>query len=84
MLFFHDVKEIYPLSKHATRYLVTNDLYRDHIKSKGTEGRKKADAARRWIKSHSISYTFVGDEFFPNPDFSFNQDQQGGGGTGAP
>ncbi|CAM9687796.1 unnamed protein product, partial [Ectocarpus sp. 12 AP-2014] len=37
-------------------YVVTNDLYRDHVK--GIEGRKKADAARRWIKSHSISYTF--------------------------
>lgn len=54
-------------------YVVTNDLYRDHVK--GIEGRKKAEAARRWIKSHSISYTFVGDEFFPNPDFSFQQDQ---------
>ncbi|CAM9695559.1 unnamed protein product [Ectocarpus sp. 4 AP-2014] len=61
-------------------YVVTNDLYRDHVK--GIEGRKKADAARRWIKSHSISYTFVGDEFFPNPDFSFHQDGNGGGGGG--
>lgn len=61
------------------RYVVTNDLYRDHVK--GIDGRKKAEAARRWIKSNSISYTFVGDEFFPNPDFSFHQDQQGGGGT---
>ncbi|CBJ33805.1 conserved unknown protein [Ectocarpus siliculosus] len=61
-------------------YVVTNDLYRDHVK--GIEGRKKADAARRWIKAHSISYTFVGDEFFPNPDFSFHQDGNGGGGGG--
>ncbi|CAN0415649.1 unnamed protein product, partial [Hapterophycus canaliculatus] len=53
--------------------VVTNDLYRDHVK--GITGRKKADAARRWIKTHSISYTFVVDEFFPNPDFSFHQEQ---------
>eukprot|EP00903_Cladosiphon_okamuranus_P014164 g13163.t1 len=61
-------------------YVVTNDLYRDHIK--GIDGRKKADAARRWIKTRCISYTFVVDEFFPNPDFSFLPQDGGGSGGG--
>ncbi|CAN0388971.1 unnamed protein product [Discosporangium mesarthrocarpum] len=60
-------------------YVVTNDLYRDHVKGLEGKGRKKAEAARRWIKQRSISFTFVGDEFFPNPDFSFQL--EGGGGS---
>ena len=24
---------------------------------------------RHWVRSHTISYAFIGDEFMPNPDF---------------
>ncbi|KAG5177425.1 Zc3h12a-like ribonuclease NYN domain-containing protein [Tribonema minus] len=50
--------------------VVTNDQYRDHYAA--LQGAKKREAARRWVKGHTISYTFVGDEFMPNPDFQFS------------
>jgi hypothetical protein len=36
------------------------------------DGQTKAKA-RHWIRTHSISFTFVKDEFLPNPDFTFPQ-----------
>jgi hypothetical protein len=32
---------------------------------------QEKQALRRWFKEHLISYTFVGGEFLPNPDFYF-------------
>jgi len=46
--------------------ILTNDRYNDYI-----EKQKDKDHARRWIRSHSISFTFVRDELLPNPDFVF-------------
>jgi hypothetical protein len=37
---------------------------------KNSEQRVKA-LERKWINDHSISYTFHGDEFMPNPDSKF-------------
>ena len=28
-------------------------------------------AMREWMKGHLLSYTFVGSEFCPNPDFAY-------------
>mmetsp|Transcript_84613 Transcript_84613/g.226140 ORF Transcript_84613/g.226140 Transcript_84613/m.226140 type:complete len:764 (-) Transcript_84613:171-2462(-) len=57
---------------HARRNegcIVTNDLYRDYLeKQKGEQNYKEA---KSWVKTHSISFTFVGDVFLPNPDFRF-------------
>eukprot|EP01041_Mallomonas_annulata_P008228 gene8228-16920_t len=47
-------------------YVITNDLYRDHIKR--VANKTQREETRKWIKSHCVSYTFVGDEFLPNPD----------------
>ncbi|KAF8821083.1 hypothetical protein IE077_002482 [Cardiosporidium cionae] len=44
--------------------IVTNDMYRDYV-----EKCHDKITAKNWIKSHLISFTFVGDEFLPNPDF---------------
>lgn len=53
--------------------VVTNDMYRDHVASFDKAGdRSTRDAQRAWTKTHLISYTFVGDEFLPNPSFSFD------------
>eukprot|EP00298_Acanthocystis_sp_HF-20_P009528 c18361_g1_i4.p1 GENE.c18361_g1_i4~~c18361_g1_i4.p1 ORF type:complete len:526 (+),score=180.09 c18361_g1_i4:69-1646(+) len=41
-------------------YVVTNDQYRD-----------QKQTLKEFISKHCISYTFVGDEFLPNPDFRF-------------
>ncbi|KAF0682686.1 Aste57867_25204 [Aphanomyces stellatus] len=49
--------------------LVTNDLFRDHLEN--IKGGKQKGAMREWLKNHRISFTWVGDEFFPNPDFRF-------------
>ncbi|CAM9347513.1 unnamed protein product [Chrysoparadoxa australica] len=57
-------------------YVVTNDLYRDHVNGMGA-GKKQAKM-RVWLKNHLISYTFVANEFLPNPDFSFDRHDQGG------
>jgi len=58
--------------KYALRhngYVVTNDMYRDHLEN--IQDKRKRTKRKSWLKAHLISYTFVGDEFFPNPDFSF-------------
>ena len=54
-------------------YIVSNDMYRDHVKGiePGIEKSKLREEVKKWLKSHVISYTFVGDEFIPNPDASF-------------
>lgn len=48
--------------------VVTNDLFRDHVDSMVGSRERKAER-RAWIASHRISYTWVGNEFFPNPNF---------------
>eukprot|EP00005_Dracoamoeba_jomungandri_P010311 CAMPEP_0174274876 /NCGR_PEP_ID=MMETSP0439-20130205/59511_1 /TAXON_ID=0 /ORGANISM="Stereomyxa ramosa, Strain Chinc5" /LENGTH=520 /DNA_ID=CAMNT_0015366919 /DNA_START=660 /DNA_END=2222 /DNA_ORIENTATION=+ len=48
--------------------IVSNDRYWDHIdKYHGKEKEK----VKNWIRKHSISFTFVRNEFLPNPDFVF-------------
>ena len=47
--------------------IVTNDLYRDHVDKHKGDRRQ----LRQWLKTHCISYTFVLDDFLPNPDFKF-------------
>lgn len=49
--------------------IVSNDLYRDHIDKIASE-RDKA-GMRRWLREHIISFTFVRNDFLPNPDFKF-------------
>ena len=50
--------------------MVTNDMFKDHIE-KAFSPEQKAER-RDWVKLHCISFTFVGDEFIPNPDFRFD------------
>ena len=54
-------------AKNNNGIIVTNDLYRDHIEK---QERSKKYEVRQWIKSHCVSFTFVIDDFFPNPDFT--------------
>ena len=58
-------------AKQKKACIVTNDLFRDHIAK--YEGQEKA-RVNRWIRSHCISFTFVRDEFLPNPDFQWPDD----------
>lgn len=49
-------------------YVITNDRFRDHIEKQPKDLRS---SVQRWIREHCISFTFVRDEFLPNPDFEF-------------
>jgi hypothetical protein len=51
-------------AKRTNGYIVTNDKFRDYLH------KVKEDKLReqKWIKDHSISFTFNTDEFLPNPD----------------
>jgi len=44
--------------------ILSNDRYRDWIE-KATDVEK----AKKWRDRHVISFTFILDEFMPNPDF---------------
>jgi hypothetical protein len=44
--------------------IVSNDLYRDHI-DKLPESAK--GGMRKWLREHVISFTFVRNDFVPNP-----------------
>eukprot|EP01103_Thecamoeba_quadrilineata_P003891 TRINITY_DN13628_c0_g1_i1.p1 TRINITY_DN13628_c0_g1~~TRINITY_DN13628_c0_g1_i1.p1 ORF type:complete len:476 (+),score=57.93 TRINITY_DN13628_c0_g1_i1:3-1430(+) len=46
--------------------IVTNDMYRDHIEKQSEKDKARI---RKWLRKHMISFTFVRDEFLPNPDF---------------
>ena len=57
---------------------MSNDLFRDYIdkffKRKSqkipdkTKVNQMVEAERSWLKHHVVSYTFVLEEFQPNPD----------------
>lgn len=67
---YDDVYCIEYARKHGA-YIVTNDRYNDHI-NKMPSGSRAQRELRQWIRRHCISFTFVRDEFFPNPDFAFS------------
>lgn len=51
--------------------ILTNDQFRDYV-DKHVEADKAA--ARSWLRSHCISFTFARDELIPNPDFLFPEE----------
>jgi hypothetical protein len=53
-------------NKHGG-YVVTNDQYRDCT---------QVGVSRDWLRTHLITFTFVNDEFVPNPDFRFFKENQ--------
>lgn len=48
--------------------IVTNDMFRDAVEKLKPHLR---GALREWMRAHLLSFTFVGEEFIPNPDFQF-------------
>ncbi|ETI39829.1 hypothetical protein, variant 1 [Phytophthora nicotianae CJ01A1] len=46
-------------------FIVTNDMFRDHVSNKRTFHGKRLTSS--WVRSHCIDFTFVGKEFMPNP-----------------
>jgi len=51
--------------------IVTNDRYWDHVEKSIALGKKAKKETLKWIREHLISFTFVRDDFLPNPDFKF-------------
>ncbi|GMF16037.1 unnamed protein product [Phytophthora lilii] len=51
-------------------YVVTNDLFRDHIINM-VGPRERKVAMRAWLRAHQISYSWVRNEFLPNPNFRY-------------
>ena len=51
---------------------MTNDKFRDYLRKIEIQpSTNKPEALARekaWIQQHSVSFTFKGDEFLPNPD----------------
>lgn len=50
-------------AKRANAFIVTNDKFRDYVTKQSDKPKEQ-----KWIKDHSISFAFNGDEFLPNPD----------------
>uniref|UniRef100_M4BAX1 RNase NYN domain-containing protein n=1 Tax=Hyaloperonospora arabidopsidis (strain Emoy2) TaxID=559515 RepID=M4BAX1_HYAAE len=46
-------------------FIVTNDMFRDHVSNKRSFHGKTL--TRNWARSHCVDFTFVGKEFMPNP-----------------
>ena len=46
--------------------IISNDLFRDAVDKQPFMQRA---AFRNWLKEHVLSFTFIGDEFCPNPEF---------------
>ncbi|EGZ16263.1 hypothetical protein PHYSODRAFT_560757 [Phytophthora sojae] len=46
-------------------FIVTNDMFRDHVANKRSFHGKRLTSS--WVRSHCIDFTFVGKEFMPNP-----------------
>ncbi|KAE9007999.1 hypothetical protein PF005_g7586 [Phytophthora fragariae] len=46
-------------------FIVTNDMFRDHVSNKRSFQGKRLTST--WVRSHCIDFTFVGREFMPNP-----------------
>ena len=59
-------------ARQTNAFIVTNDKFRDYLRKIETQpSANQPEALRRekeWIKQHSISFTFSGDKFLPNPD----------------
>lgn len=46
-------------------FIVTNDMFRDHVANKRVFHGKRLSTT--WVRAHCIDFTFVGKEFMPNP-----------------
>ena len=51
--------------------IVTNDMYREYVEAETKRGRSRKEA-EEWRRRHLISFTFLQDEFLPNPEFRFD------------
>jgi hypothetical protein len=82
----YDDSYVIAYAQQKNALVVSNDMYRDWVKKRKSDVWKligpKAQVEKAaeivgatedaWIKSHVLSYTFIDDDFLPNPDFDFS------------
>lgn len=56
-------------AKEVGGYIISNDRFADHIGKYSNRSGSAKDEVRKWVKTHVISYAFIGENFIPNPDF---------------
>ena len=56
-------------AKKHDAFVVSNDLFRDYIDS--IKDKTERETEKKWREIKCISFTFIGDEFMPNPDAAF-------------
>ena len=56
-------------AKTHDAFIVSNDMFRDYIDN--IKEKAERETERNWRDVKCISFTFVGDEFLPNPDAPF-------------
>ena len=56
-------------AKKHNAFVVSNDLFRDYIDS--IKDKTERETEKKWRDIKCISFTFIGDEFMPNPDAAF-------------
>ncbi|RLN94825.1 hypothetical protein BBJ28_00011157 [Nothophytophthora sp. Chile5] len=64
----HAAHDDFYVIDYAVKYdgfIVTNDMFRDHVSHKRQFHGKTLTTS--WVRSHCIDFTFVGQEFMPNP-----------------
>ncbi|OQS07212.1 hypothetical protein THRCLA_00778 [Thraustotheca clavata] len=60
----HDDYYVIDYAMKHNGYVVTNDMFRDHVMNKRRFNGEVLTTA--WVKAHCIDFTFVGTEFLPN------------------
>ena len=74
--------------KGTETFIVSNDLFRDYIAkfykrksqlmSDKVQINELVETEKRWLRDHVVSYTFIIEEFQPNPDSIFVEMMQTG------
>jgi len=72
----YDDSYIIEFARQTKAYVVSNDQFRDWVDKQPSSERKEAAAA--WVTKHVMTYTFVGTDFFPNPDFALQAAKDSG------
>ena len=59
-------------ARQTNAFIVTNDKFRDYLRKievqPSTNQPEALTREKAWVRQHSVSFTFKGDEFLPNPD----------------
>ena len=56
-------------AKTHNAFIVSNDMFRDYIEN--IKDKAERETEKNWRDVKCISFTFIGDEFLPNPDAPF-------------